>query len=425
MTKISKRLNDIIFVLFVLFILANQFAIYTTFRFISYFFFTLTLGLICVSYFRDKKKIYKRLVNFTNLIFLLISFYLIYFYLQSESILSLKMFIYFITILLISNLIYKKDNLVLILHIILIFSTLLLIIGFFGWFYGGEGGAWGNQYIYFGYRYLPSTRNQDCQIFLLAYIISLFFIFSKENNKIYLILNCLFSVALFLSYSRGYWLIYLVIFLFVLLMNIFFRYIETKKFFKIYLLNIIFIIAIIFALNIILKLSNSNTQLTLENQFFTKISSIFSFFMMGMNKIDINSLNNNSLSHLEATSIMSWQEKTYQYLQLFRIENYKNLDQNQYRDKYFESGVVFIFINYPVIFLLYTIYFAKQLYFIFTNNKGWHKKINLFKIIFLTSFIYLNFIYNLTVDSVTYLYFLLTIIFKNLLLDKSIKRSSL
>lgn len=335
------------------------------------------------------------------------------------------MFIYFITILLISNLIYKKDNLVLILHIILIFSTLLLIIGFFGWFYGGEGGAWGNQYIYFGYRYLPSTRNQDCQIFLLAYIISLFFIFSKENNKIYLILNCLFSVALFLSYSRGYWLIYLVIFLFVLLMNIFFRYIETKKFFKIYLLNIIFIIAIIFALNIILKLSNSNTQLTLENQFFTKISSIFSFFMMGMNKIDINSLNNNSLSHLEATSIMSWQEKTYQYLQLFRIENYKNLDQNQYRDKYFESGVVFIFINYPVIFLLYTIYFAKQLYFIFTNNKGWHKKINLFKIIFLTSFIYLNFIYNLTVDSVTYLYFLLTIIFKNLLLDKSIKRSSL
>lgn len=425
MIKISKRLNDIIFVLFSLFILANQFAIYTTFRFISYFFFTLTLGLICISYFRDKKKIYKKSVNFTNFIFLLISFFLICFYFQSESNLSLKMFMYLITILLISNLIYQKNNLVLILHVTLLISTLLLIIGFFGWFYGGEGGAWGNQFIYFGYRYLPSTRNQDCQIFLLAYIISLFFIFSKENSKIYLILNSLFSVALFLSYSRGYWLIYLVIFLFVLLMNIFFQYIETKKFFKIYLLNIIFIIAIIFALNIILKLSNSNTQLTLENQFFTKISSVFSFFMIGMNKIDINSLNNNSLSHLEATSIMSWQEKIYQFSELFQIENYKNLYQNQYRDKYFESGIAFIFINYPVIFLLYTIYFAKQLYFIFANNKGWHKKINLFNIIFLTSFIYLNIIYNLTVDSVTYLYFLLTIIFKNLLLDKSITRSSL
>jgi hypothetical protein len=176
------------------------------------------LGLICISYFRDKKIIYKKSANFTNFIFLLISFSLICFYFQSESNLSLKMFIYLITILLISNLIYQKKNLVLLLHITLLISTLLLIIGFFGWFYGGEGGAWGNQFIYFGYRYLPSTRNQDCQIFLLAYIISLFFIFSKENSKIYLILNSLFSVALFLSYSRGYWLIYLVIFLFVLLM---------------------------------------------------------------------------------------------------------------------------------------------------------------------------------------------------------------
>jgi hypothetical protein len=170
MTKISKRLNDIIFFLFTLFILANQFAIYTAFKFISYLFLVLTFGLILLSYFRDKKKIYKQSINFQNIIFLSISAVLIYFYFQNGNVLNVKMFVYFVIILLISNLIYQKDNLGLILNLTLLLATLLLIIGFYGWFNGGEGGSFGNQFIYFGYRYLPSTRNEDNQIFLLAYI---------------------------------------------------------------------------------------------------------------------------------------------------------------------------------------------------------------------------------------------------------------
>jgi hypothetical protein len=425
MIKISKRLNDIIFVLFGFFIVTNQFAIYTTFRFISYFFFTLMLSLICISYFCDIKKIYKKFLNFSNFILLFISFFLIFFYFQNENNYILKISLYLIIILLISNLIYIKKSLALIFHTILLISVLLLIIGFFGWFYGGEEGAWGKQYIYFGYRYLPGTKNQDCQIFLLGYIISLFFIFFRKNNKIYLILNSLFSVALFLSYSRGYWLIYLVVFLFALLMNIFFRYIGTKKFFTIYLLNFIFIIAIIFALNTHLKFSYPSTQLTLQSQFFAKITSLFSIFNIGMTSIDINSLNNNILSsHLEATSIASLQEKYNQFNSLFKIGVFKNLFQDSLHVQYFESGALFILINYPVIFILYTIYFLKEFLFIF-KNKGWHKNTFFFYIIFLTIFICQNIIYNLTLDSVTYLYFLIIVIFKKLLLDKSISRSSL
>jgi hypothetical protein len=424
MIKISKKLNNIIFVLFALFILANQFAIYATFGFISYFFFILMLSLICISYFHDRKKIYKQSINFQNFIFLLIFFSLIYYYFQNESNFSLKMIIYLIIILLISNLIYQKNDLVLILHTTLLIATLLLIIGFFGWFYGGESDLWGKQYIYFGYRYLPGTRNQDCQIFLLAYIISLFFIFSEKKIKIYLILNSLFSVALFLSYSRGYWLIYLVIFSLALLINIFFQYIETKKFFKIYFLNIVFIISIIFLLNTFLKLSNPNTQLTLQNQFYIKISSVLNFTKLDKNMIDINTLNNNSLSHLEATSINSWVEK-YDQLKLFKeLAINKKIFLNQYRDRYLEFGILFIFLNYPFVFLLYAIYFSKQFYFIFTD-KRWHNKINVINIILLVSFLYINSIYNLIIDSVSYFYFLQIVIFKKLLLDKSMSKSSL
>ena len=424
MIKISKRLNDIIFVLFGLFIVTNQFAINTTFRFISYFFFILMLSLICISYFYDIKKIYKKFINFSNIIFLLISFFLIFFYFQNENNYSLKISVYLMIILLISNLVYIKKNLILIFHTILLIAVLLLIIGFFGWFYGGEEGAWGNQYIYFGYRYLPGTKNQDNQIFLLGYIISLFFIFSKKNNKIYLILNSLFSVALFLSYSRGYWLIYLVVFLFVLLMNIFFRYIETKKFFTIYLLNFIFIIAIIFALNTLLKFSHPGTQLTLQSQFFTKIMSVFSAFNVGLSEININSSEYYSLSHLETTSVMSLQEKYIQFKSEFRTGFFKNLFQNSRHVQYFESGVLFMLINYPEVFFLYTIYFIKEFLFIFKNRR-WYKNEFFFYMMFLTSFIFLNIIFNLIVDSVTYLYFLIIVIFKNLLLDKPILKVSL
>jgi hypothetical protein len=399
MIKIWKRLNDIIFFLFLLFILTNQFANYTTFKFLSYFFLAFMLGLISFSYFRDKKKIYRKSINFENFIFLLISLLLIYFYFQNENVLNLKMFIYFVIILLISNLIYQKDNLGLILHMTLMLATILLIIGFYGWFNGGEGGAFGNQYIYFAYRYLPSTRNEDNQIFLLAYIITLFFIFSKKNSKIYFILNSLFAAILFLSYSRGYWLIYVLIFLFGFFMNIFFKYIEMKKFLKIYLINIIFTVLIIIILNSIIKSSYTNSKLTLQNQFYTKINSIYFF---------LNSEKNYN-SNLEYTSILSMRQKISEYNKVNKYYTENNKRENNY--KYYESSFLFLLANLPLVFFLYLLYFAKELFFILKNKK-YLKINNFFYVILIMGFLYLNTIYNLTEDSMCYFYFLLMLIFK-------------
>lgn len=400
MTKISKRLNDIIFFLFTLFILANQFAIYKAFKFISYLFLALTFGLILLSYFRDNKKIYKQSINFQNIIFLLISLALIYFYFHNENVLNLKMSIYFIIILLISNLIYQKNNLELILHVTILLATLLLIIGFYGWFNGGEGGAFGNQFIYFGYRYLPSTRNEDNQIFLLAYIITLFFIFSKKNRKIYFIINSLFAAILFLSYSRGYWLIYILIFLVGFLMNIFFKYIEIKKFLKIYLFNIIFTVLIILILNSIIKSSYTNSGLTLQNQFYAKVNSIYKFLIN----------ENNYNSNLEYTSVLSWNQKLSEYSlsKKYYLED-DNKRKNNY--KYFESSFLFLLVNIPLIFFLYLLYFAKEFFFTLKSKK-YQKTNNFFYSIFLISFVYLNTIYNLTEDSMSYFYLLLMLIFK-------------
>jgi hypothetical protein len=407
MIKISKRLNDIIFVLFTLFILANQFAIYTTFKFISYLFLALTFGLILLSHFRDKKKIYKKSINFQNIIFLLTSLALIYFYFHNGNVLNLKMFLYFVIILLISNLIYQKNNLGLILHVTILLATLLLIIGFYGWFNGGEGGAFGNQFIYFGYRYLPSTRNEDNQIFLLAYIITLFFVFSKKNSKIYFILNSLFAAILFLSYSRGYWLIYILIFFIGFLMNIFFKYIEIKKFLKIYLFNIIFTVLIILILNSIIKSSYTNSGLTLQNQFYAKVNSIYKFLIN----------ENNYNSNLEYTSVLSWKEKLSEYSlsKKYYLEDY-NKKKNNY--KYFESSFLFLLVNIPLIFFLYLLYFAKEFFFTLKSKK-YQKTNNFFYSIFLISFVYLNTIYNLTEDSMSYFYLLLMLMFKKTNLTQS------
>jgi hypothetical protein len=411
MIKISKRLNDIIFVLFTLFILANQFAIYTAFKFISYLFLTLTFGLILLSYFRDKKKIYKKSINFQNIIFLLTSVALIYFYFYNGNVLNLKMFLYFVIILLISNLIYQKNNLGLILHVTILLATLLLIIGFYGWFNGGEGGAFGNQFIYFGYRYLPSTRNEDNQIFLLAYIITLFFVFSKKNSKIYFILNSLFAAILFLSYSRGYWLIYILIFFIGFLMNIFFKYIEIKKFLKIYLFNIIFTVLIILILNSIIKSSYTNSELTLQNQFYAKVNSIYKFLIN----------ENNYNSSLESASVLSWDQKLSEYRKIKKdLFSGDNVQKNNY--KYYESSVLFLLANLPLVFFLNLLYFARESCFILKNKK----KTNIFfYLIFVMSFIYLNNIYNLTEDSMNYFYFLLMLIFKKKNLTRSFNKQNI
>ena len=61
------------------------------------------------------------------------------------------------------------------------------LLGTYGWINGGQPGL-GEQYIYFSYKYLPSTRNEDIQIFIYGFLLSLLYLFLiRWDNKIFLI----------------------------------------------------------------------------------------------------------------------------------------------------------------------------------------------------------------------------------------------
>jgi hypothetical protein len=190
-------------------------------------------------------------------------------------------------------------------------------------------------------------------------------------------------------------------------MNIFFKYIEIKKFLKIYLFNIIFTVLIILILNSIIKSSYTNSGLTLQNQFYAKVNSIYKFLIN----------ENNYNSNLEYTSVLSWKEKLSEYSlsKKYYLEDY-NKKKNNY--KYFESSFLFLLVNIPLIFFLYLLYFAKEFFFTLKSKK-YQKTNNFFYSIFLISFVYLNTIYNLTEDSMSYFYLLLMLMFKKTNLTQS------
>jgi hypothetical protein len=196
-------------------------------------------------------------------------------------------------------------------------------------------------------------------------------------------------------------------------MNIFFKYIEIKKFLKIYLFNIIFTVLIILTLNSIIKSSYANSELTLQNQFYVKVNSIYKFLIN----------ENNYKSSLESSSVLSLNQKLSEYR---IIEKYSfsgdNFQKNNY--KYYESSVLFLLANLPLVFFLNLLYFAKESCFILNNKKK--SKTNIFfYLIFIMSFIYLNNIYNLTEDSMNYFYFLLILIFKKINLTQSFNKQNI
>jgi hypothetical protein len=193
---------------------------------------------------------------------------------------------------------------------------------------------------------------------------------------------------------------YVIIFLLGFLMNVFFKYIEMKKFLKIYLINIIFLVIIILILNSIIKLSYTNTELTLQNQFYIKVNSAYKFLIN----------DNNYGSSLESSSALSWAQKLAEYSEIKEYSfEYNSGEKNNY--KYYENSFLFLLVNLPLVFFLNLLYFAKESCFIL-KKKNYQSTNNFFYAIFILSFIYLNIIYNFTEDSVNYLYLLLMLIFK-------------
>lgn len=173
-----------------------------------------------------------------------------------------------------------------------------------------------------------------------------------------------------------------------------------KKFLKTYLINTIFLLTIILILNSIIKLSYANTELTLQNQFYIKVNSVYKFLIN----------DNNYSSSLESSSTLSWEQKVAEYRGVIKKNfEYNSEEKNNY--KYYENSFLFLLVNLPLVFFLNLLYFAKESYFIL-KKKNYLSTNNFFYTIFILSFIYLNIIYNLTEDSVNYLYLLLLLIFK-------------
>jgi hypothetical protein len=152
----------------------------------------------------------------------------------------------------------------------------------------------------------------------------------------------------------------------------------------------------------------------LQNQFYAKVNSIYKFLIN----------ENNYNSNLEYTSVLSWKQKLSEYtlIEKYYLENDKDYlwDDNKKKNnyKYYESSFLFLLANIPLMFFLYLLYFAKEFFFILKSKK-YQKTNNFFYGIFLMCFIYLNNIYNLTEDSMSYFYLLLMLILKKTNLSQS------
>ena len=374
----------LVFFLFSFFVFFNQFSHLSFFRFSSYItIFVLTVFILFLIY---KKELNKKILLYENIIFIPISLLLIAEYFTNKDILALKLSYYFTLIFLITNLNYNLKNIKTIFHIIFCLVLLLSVIGIIQMFNGGETNmAWDTNFFYYGYRYLPSTRNEDLLIIALGYILSLIFIYMDDKKFIYFILNSFFSALIVLSFARGYWLFYLITFFLFLVTAIFYdRHSVIFNFIKLYLLNITFILLFCAIITLTLKPD-------LGKLFLQKINATYSVLI---NKdLSIKS------TSLERSSKKSLEQKINMFKEFEFIPKYKPVK----KIKYFENSILFVISNYTVTSFLIFLFFFKEYYLLIFKNKN--LKNSFFHIYFLSSFFYFNIVYNLIDDS-TFFYFL-------------------
>jgi hypothetical protein len=375
----------LVFFLFSFFVFFNQFSHLSFFRFSSYItIFVLTVFILFLIY---KKELNKTILLYENIIFIPISLLLIAEYFTNKDILALKLSYYFTLIFLITNLNYNLKNIKTIFHIIFCLVLLLSVIGIIQMFNGGEtNSAWDTMnFFYYGYRYLPSTRNEDLLIIALGYILSLIFIYMDDKKFIYFILNSFFSALIVISFARGYWLFYLITFFLFLVTAIFYdRRSVIFNFIKLYLLNITFILLFCSIITLTLKPD-------LGKLFLQKINATYSVLI---NKdLSIKS------TSLERSSKKSLEQKINTFKEFKFIPKYKLVKKIEY----FENSILFVISNYTVTSFLIFLFFFKEYYLLIFKNKN--MKNSFFHIYFLSSFFYFNIIYNLIDDS-TFFYFL-------------------
>ena len=268
-----------------------------------------------------------------------------------------------------------------------------------------SSGAWGEQYIYFSYKYLPSTRNEDIQIFIYGFLLSLLYLFLiRWDNKIFLI-NQINLIVIFLSFSRGS---YLITFLNISLFLILFLFLKKGLFKK---LMIYVLLTPIISFTSIIAI-NKTVDINLFSVFKVKLES----FNYKSKKLDLSGPE--SHAHLMRSSRQSLNEKINEWdkskkniLNFEKNLNFFDLQKVFVKDKrYYESSFLYLLNNFNIIVILMILFFIiKNINFIFFKNNNLYEKI--FFVFLSVNFILLNFIYNYMDDIWNYLiiYYLISV----------------
>ena len=342
-------------------------------------------------------------------------------FLYNRYLFDLKIFFNLSLIIYLGFLIFQFEEKIF-LKILIYISLIFLIIGTAGWLNGGESPAWGKQYVYFSYKYLPSTKNEDAQIFLYGFIASLYFIFFYKWDLKFLLINQFNLVAIVLTFSRGVYVVTVINLMILTFEIITIRSLRRKL--KTLLGYIFFsIFVVFFSINLI----NKTLVIELDKVFIVKLKS---FNFLSNEKKDIPS--EKDYNHLLTSSRESLKIKVNQWNKIFNQKKIQKEIENTESDnffkiiankiqyyffskdkKYYENSFLYFILNFNLFTLIFLLIFFIKLIInrlqLFNLNK------NILFITFLVTSTLLNFIYNYLDDIWNYfiLLYLITAFNKN------------
>ena len=277
-------------------------------------------------------------------------------------------------------------------------SLIFLIVSAYGFLKGGQGNYWGDEYIYFGYHYFSSTRNEDAQIFLYGFLFSLFYIFYYKLNWKILIINQLNLLALILSFSRGIYLSLFFNFALIFIFIIFIQRDKLKHFLSYLLISLIFTYSSF-------QIINNTVKADLNSILVTKLVSLYGFVNKNETKFQEENKSLIKKKHLYKSSLQSLNFRRDNWLFFFENSTkiiLKNIIYKNENKNYEESSLLYSLKELSIIIFFLLCYFILlQVYKVFKNENIIEKK--LFFLIILINFIFLNSIYNYYDDIWNYL----------------------
>lgn len=401
-TNICKSNNDnIVFFLF-LFAALNQIKVLLTDYIFYYYIYSFIFFSYLILIFYKKKIQINYIKNYFSLIIIILLFFLEFIVYDNKFDLKISIFL---SIVVFSSFLVSEFNEKKFFLYIIYLSLLFLLLGTYGWLTGGESENWGDQFIYFGYQYLPSTRNENVQIFLYGFLFSLFYIFYYKLDWKILTINLLNLLALILSFSRGIFILIPINFMLFGILIIFKQNNKIKHFLYYLLISLIFTYSSF-------QIINNTVKIDLNGVFKAKLHTLYVF--TSRNKTSVAQIENKYLNkdistkknvHLYITSLSSLNSKLGDWKSFFINPNktiFENFIYKNDKKNYRENSILYALSELNIIiFVLLSYFIISQIYKIFKNDKSIEKKI--FFSIILINFIFLNLIYNYFDDIWNYL----------------------